>query len=317
MPKVSVIIPTYNRGYIVRQAIESVLEQTLEDFELLIIDDGSTDNTRSVIESLNDHRVRYFYKTNGGPASARNYGLARATGEFIAFLDSDDFWPKNYLEVMLLNLESVDNLDAVYSPVTLVYPDGRRISSYKMSKPKTGKITMELFKSSFIWPFAMLCRAKVWENLFFDENCRVSEDSDAILRLSLCARFGFVADVEAYHRIGKDSLSAQAGVACTRLLTLERFYFRLGGKGIIPKNAAFRKLSHSCRKIAKDYGKIGKRAAALKLYGRAIKYRPFDIRLYFGYMRAALLSKADDLEPEWQMPDAMSEPLGTKRFLQK
>ena len=72
MPKVSVIIPTYNRQYIIVKTVESVLDQSKQDLEVIVVDDGSSDNTRGVVESLNDSRVRYFYKTNGDVASARN-----------------------------------------------------------------------------------------------------------------------------------------------------------------------------------------------------------------------------------------------------
>jgi glycosyltransferase involved in cell wall biosynthesis len=306
MPLVSVIIPTYNRSGLVKEAVESVLSQTVRDLEIIVVDDGSADDTKAVIESIPDKRVKYFYKSNGGVSSARNLGLSKANGEYIGFLDSDDLWPKNYLEVMLAKLKSNSQADIVYSPIALVYTDGRKIESYKMLSPKTGQITADLFKSSFIWVFAMLCRAETMENFFFDESCRVSEDSDSVLRLSLHANFDFTADVEALHRISNDSLSESVGVDCTRLLTLERFYYRLGGDKIIPKKTALKKLSHSCRKIANDFSKKGKRAAALKLYGRAIKYWPFDVRLYSGFIRAVLLNKGNDPEPDWQVPSELT-----------
>jgi len=89
---VSIIIPAYNRAHIVRQTVDSVLAQTYAHFEAIIVDDGSTDNTREVLASYTDPRVRYFYKHNGGLSSARNFGLSVANGEYIAFLDSDDVW---------------------------------------------------------------------------------------------------------------------------------------------------------------------------------------------------------------------------------
>jgi glycosyltransferase involved in cell wall biosynthesis len=89
---VSVIIPCYNRAGIVCETIDSVLSQTYSHFEIVVIDDGSTDNTREAIAAYDDRRVRYFYKQNGGLSAARNSGLEAARGEFIAFLDSDDLW---------------------------------------------------------------------------------------------------------------------------------------------------------------------------------------------------------------------------------
>ena len=93
-PKVSIILPTYNGSKYIKRAIESVLSQTLQDWELLIIDDGSVDNTRGVIEEYTkkDKRIIYLYQENQGPGIARNYGIDSSVGEYIAFIDDDDAW---------------------------------------------------------------------------------------------------------------------------------------------------------------------------------------------------------------------------------
>ncbi|MFM6207508.1 glycosyltransferase family 2 protein, partial [Planktothrix sp.] len=90
MPRVSVIIPTYNCDRFLPEAIDSVLMQTYQDYEIIVIDDGSTDQTCQVLESYK-HKIRYFYQENQGSAVARNLGIKQAQGEFIAFLDADDF----------------------------------------------------------------------------------------------------------------------------------------------------------------------------------------------------------------------------------
>lgn len=99
-PKVSVIIPTYNRAHLLLpRAVKSVLNQTFTDFELIIVDDASTDNTKEVVESFNDSQIRYMrHEQNKGGGAARNTGIEKARGEFIAFLDSDDEWMKEKLE---------------------------------------------------------------------------------------------------------------------------------------------------------------------------------------------------------------------------
>ena len=89
---ISIVIPCYNRAHIVRERIDSVLAQTYRNFEVILIDDGSTDNTREAVSTYEDRRIRYFYKANGGLSAARNSGLDSARGEFVAFLDSDDVW---------------------------------------------------------------------------------------------------------------------------------------------------------------------------------------------------------------------------------
>ncbi len=100
MGKISVVIPTYNREYLLGKSVLSVLNQTYGDFELIIVDDGSTDQTRAKVSGYQDSRIKYLYKENGGVSSARNLGINHASGEYIGFLDSDDSWPENFLEVM-------------------------------------------------------------------------------------------------------------------------------------------------------------------------------------------------------------------------
>ena len=102
---VSVIIPTYNRAMRCKTAVESVLSQTHENVEVIVIDDGSRDNTREVICGM-DGRVRYIYQSNAGVSAARNRGLEEATGDYIAFLDSDDSWLPWKLEAQLSTLRA-------------------------------------------------------------------------------------------------------------------------------------------------------------------------------------------------------------------
>lgn len=126
--------------------------------------------------------------------------------------------------------------------------------------------------------------------------------------------FLFVTDVESFIRISPDSLSAQTGVVCTRLLVLERFYYKLGGNKIILSHIALRKLSHACRKIAEDRRHKGARAAALELYKRAIRHWPGDCRLYLGLLRTLLLSSRKDQKPNWNIPEPLGTPIGPNRF---
>ncbi len=115
-PRVSVIIPTYNREKLILKALDSIFRQTFQDFEVLIIDDASTDNTEQVIRDLDHPQLRYFrLDKNGGQCIARNYGATKANGEFIAFLDSDDEWLPDKLERQLELFEKgSDRLGAIY-----------------------------------------------------------------------------------------------------------------------------------------------------------------------------------------------------------
>jgi glycosyltransferase involved in cell wall biosynthesis len=120
--EISVIIPAYNAETFLHQAIEAALKQTVMPVEILVVDDGSKDGTRSVAESYGPP-VHYLHRANGGPAAARNTGLQAARGEWLAFLDADDFWPENYLESQIQT--------ALQTEADLVFTDARVVSPSK------------------------------------------------------------------------------------------------------------------------------------------------------------------------------------------
>lgn len=98
MPFFSIVIPTFNRGHLISKTIESVLNQTFNDWELIIVDDGGTDETQAVIEAFNNPKIHYYWKTNGERGAARNYGTKKAKGQYVFFLDSDDLIYPNHLK---------------------------------------------------------------------------------------------------------------------------------------------------------------------------------------------------------------------------
>jgi glycosyltransferase involved in cell wall biosynthesis len=314
MPKVSVTIPTYNRGYIVKQAIDSVLAQNFKDFEILIIDDGSTDSTKQVVESIQDVRLRYFYKENGGVSSARNLGLSKASGQYVAFLDSDDIWPEDFLKVMTERLDENPDFDLAYTATTLRFPDGREESD-DVSRCLSGQITAHLFAYSTIWPMAVLIRRAVLRDFWFDEGLKICDDNDAFLRLSAKTKILFVSDIEVKRGYSEDNHSQKYYTegSYIRALSLERFYYQLGGDKFVPATIAKKKLSRCYRRAGERYRKAGYRRAAICLLHQAIQYKPSDIRLYIGLFRTMFIKK--DANPGWQMPAALGAPVGTNRFL--
>jgi glycosyltransferase involved in cell wall biosynthesis len=130
---VSVLIPTYNRDYILPLAIESVLAQTYRSFEVIVVDDGSNDKTRQLVENL-DPKVRYIYQENAGLASARNTGLAMARGEFIAFQDSDDLWEPWKLEVQVALMRRYPQVAISWTDVTCVNQKGELVGERLLAK---------------------------------------------------------------------------------------------------------------------------------------------------------------------------------------
>ena len=114
MPKVSVIIPTYQRAHLVSQAIESVLAQTYSDYEIIVVNNGSTDNTTEVLSQFGD-KIRVIHlHANTGPSVARNLGMNASNGRYLAFLDDDDLWLPNKLEKQIPYLDSHSNIGLIY-----------------------------------------------------------------------------------------------------------------------------------------------------------------------------------------------------------
>jgi glycosyltransferase involved in cell wall biosynthesis len=184
-PQVSVIIPTYNAGRFVAEAIKSVLDQTFADFEVLVIDDGSSDNTAEIVQDFADARVRYIYQDNRGLAGARNTGIRSARGELIALLDADDVWLTNFLERMASILTSNRNLAGVYCGFQYIEQDGTPSPKCVRHVVPSGKLCEALHRASFIVPSTTLMRRSCYvETGLFDEYLRAVEDWDMWLRVS-------------------------------------------------------------------------------------------------------------------------------------
>lgn len=303
MPIVTVIIPTYNRSKLLIYTIQSVLSQSYRDLGLLIIDDGSTDNTRQAVSAITDPRIKYIYKENGGVSSARNLGLRNATGEFICFLDSDDLWPEIFLQTMIKSLQDNSEYGAAYCMRTRLFEDGSTQPSYQKEFFLSENVTEQLFEKTFIQTSTICFRREVLKGLFFDESLNNGEDVDVWLRVSIRTKFLFVPDIQiSYRQRTTANTTDFHSKSCNRLRVLERFYFKLGGDKYVPRKTAMRKLSKAYRSAAKKAIGANCRKAAIELTEKAIRYRPLQIRLYIDLFRAYSINKESDKMPDWQMP---------------
>jgi glycosyltransferase involved in cell wall biosynthesis len=187
MPKVSVIIPTYNRADFIEDAVESVLCQTYKDFEIIIVDDGSTDSTKDVLQKFYN-KIRYIYKNNGGVASARNTGIKHAQGEYIAFLDSDDLWLPERLKFGVRALDADKNIGLFFSDCNRVFNGERASRTYFNDyKPYAGFVFRQLFMQCFIPTLTVILRKGCFKKAgMFNEELRSCEDYDMWLRISAC-----------------------------------------------------------------------------------------------------------------------------------
>lgn len=176
-PFFSIILPTYNREKHLPKAIESVLSQEEESWELLVIDDGSTDNTRALVSAYPDLRICYHYQSNAERSAARNNGITKAKGEYICFLDSDDYYLPNHLRTFKEAILSSESPQATLFFIDIFF-ENRSKRTYFENPTISYRNNTEWMVQMPIGPFRTCLPAKVLKKYRFNPAFRVSEDTD-------------------------------------------------------------------------------------------------------------------------------------------
>lgn len=182
-PLVSVIIPTYNRGWIIKEAVDSVLSQDFLGFEIIVVDDGSTDNTQDILSAYKND-IKVLKHNNQGVSAARNRGIALASGRFIAFLDSDDRWMPNKLSMQVDFFNT--NKDALICQTEEIWiRNNVRVNPKKRHKKLSGMIFEQSLCLCMVSPSAVMIKSELFETVgLFDESLPACEDYDLWLRIS-------------------------------------------------------------------------------------------------------------------------------------
>lgn len=285
MPTVSVVIPTYNRAHLLKRAIQSVLNQTYQDFELIIVNDGSTDETEEVIKTFADDRISYIrHDKNRGMSIALNSGLERARGEFIAFQDSDDEWIPNKLERQMEVFKNLpEHFGVIYTSFVHIKGDRRKLLP---PSPKSGYIYSDILKerdTCWIAQPSVLIRKECFEKVgFFDENLPSLLDWDMWLRLS-----------KHYHFYHLNEVLCKIHESPTDSLIFDRRKF------LIAEELVFKKYLESMKQdpkiLAKHYFYMGNSSCQVGLMKQGRKYllrsvrtRPWDIKCLAALILACL-----------------------------
>ena len=208
-PKVTVIIPTYQHADVVDDAIESVLNQTYHDFELIIVDDGSIDNTQEVLKKYSDNKkVTVIKKKNAGVSAARNTGIAKSNGSYIAFLDADDIWTSEKLAIQVPLLQENLNLGLVYSNVNFFGHNGAFPSTlFQINPPKRGYVICDIFAQNCIPMPTSIVRRETFDDVgFFDKNLSTCADYDMWLRIARKWAIDYVDKPLAYYRFSENQM---------------------------------------------------------------------------------------------------------------
>lgn len=210
MPLISVIIPVYNAENTIRETIESVLKQTFSDFELIVINDGSTDSTLDILCQIDDPRLKVYSYPNAGPNRSRNCGMSYACGKYVSFIDADDLWTGDKLEAQLRALEQNPEAAVAYSWTDCIDESG------KFLRPGSHlTINGNVYEHLLLWDLLengsnpLICREAFLEVGGFDELLPAGQDWDFYIRLAAKYEFVCVPSVQILYRVSGNSLSAQ------------------------------------------------------------------------------------------------------------
>ncbi len=206
-PLVSVIIPNYNHARFLGDAIRSVLAQTYRPVEIIVVDDGSTDNSGEVAAGFGD-QIRYIYQTNAGLSAARNTGLRAAKGSLIGVLDADDMYEPNFLETLVAALQADPQADGVYCGYRFVDEANNPLPQIENRPLPSTDLYPALLDGNFFVPESVFLRRRVYDEVgFFDESLRACEDWDVWLRAARKFRLIHAPHILTRHRVLAGSMS--------------------------------------------------------------------------------------------------------------
>ena len=215
---VSIMMPAYNAENYIQSAIESVLAQTYSHWELIIVNDGSTDNTQMLAEAYNDSRIRVIHQENSGEAVARNTALANMAGKWVAFLDADDLYHADHLAETVNYLVSHPEYDAVYTDGFHIDPQGNQLQSLSSRRrgPFEGRIYEEIVRASDVFgpPLCTVLRRSIIteHKLKYDRRIVIGPDWDFFTQYTDLAQFGYLDKATCYYRVHETNITIQVGL---------------------------------------------------------------------------------------------------------
>lgn len=212
-PFFSVLISLYNKEHFIKSTLESVLAQTFQDFEIIVVNDGSTDGSEAVVNSFSDHRIKYFKQVKKGASAGRNAAISEASGKYFALLDADDLWKENYLDTINQLISSHPNQKVFATAVTIETPNGKIRSVYSIKNITDGGVyTVDYFESSYINTLLTSSSTVVHPSVFdktgtYDTSIKSGQDTDLWIRIGIHYKIVFINLPLVIYRYEKESLS--------------------------------------------------------------------------------------------------------------
>ena len=291
MEKVSAIMPVYNRERYLAAAIESVLNQTYKNIELIIVDDGSSDLSLSIAQKYSNmypDKIRVLAQSNQGPSNARNNAIKCAEGEIIAFIDSDDLWSPDKIELQIEKFREHPNAGFIYSGYYTVNDTGDFLRECLPDK------TMEGFLYDKLWTLEnnisggtiLVAKNKLLESGGFDEDLKGAENLDLRMRLSILGEVFFVNKCLYHYRKHDSNLTTDFSAMSDCQLSLIDKHF---GKTFTFSNSMYRRVmsKYHYKNGANEFSNM-KLLSAIPHFCRAIALSPFNVECYLRLFRCCL-----------------------------
>jgi glycosyltransferase involved in cell wall biosynthesis len=287
-PKVSVLIPTYNRKVYLRETLESVFAQTYKDYEVVVVDDGSTDGTTEMIKNAG-YNVRYYWTDHKGQPAARNRLIKLAQGEYITFLDSDDLLFPDAVERLMGVMDAYGPDVFAYGSYIGVDEDGNEVRT-KQRKLPSGNIVADLFEFIYVKSCGTMCAKRIYEQEGgFDASLRRCAVYKFLLMLSLRYKFIPVDGPMYKKRRHKDNLADRSFAGRNiELEVLENFYFNGGGKEVIPRQMAMKRLSQEGYRAGRYAIREGMYEEARRLLSQSFRRHP-NIKSLIHWIKSLIL----------------------------
>lgn len=297
-PAVSVVIATYNRANFLRETIESVLNQQFKDFELIVVDDGSTDETRQILTAYGS-KVRPIYQANRGPSAARNFGVRHAQGSWIAIQDSDDLCAPNHLEVLHRITQAHPECGMVFANGKyLGGPEHNRDEIIPTKKSRAlavqGVRLENIFDKSIVRLQASLISKAAYDALGgHDESLRVCMDLDLALRLFMNYRVRYIDESLFYYRKHEGNIGRNEELRLTEnIRVIEKLLHHYPeARKILGEGKVSRRLAYRYYRLAKGRWKRGRYEEARQAIGAALSLRPYAAKYRFYQLRWQYLAR--------------------------
>jgi glycosyltransferase involved in cell wall biosynthesis len=285
-PLVSIVTCTYNRAHLIGETIQTVLSQTFQDFEYIIVDDGSEDNTLEIVEGFNDSRITYFKlpHTKGNLSKLKNFGIAKSNGRYIAFVDSDDLWLPEKLKLQIEPLERNPLLHFSFTDVELFNAQGViKNSTFNRSGIYEGRIFDDFIRNKFIiCATTLVFRKSCWSDLGGLDESLTAGDFDFIVALS--AQYKAFAIYEPMVRVRKHNHNTTQRLVKSEALGYLVPLQKLIDKKLVDPKIVNRTRSNFCYSFGVEFGQQKEYSNALGFFIKSIAFSPWQWKSYVRFL---------------------------------